>query len=152
MISSLVPIACKKRKAPGTHCLRMRLISPRCGDSGLFSDSSVSCDVRVRTRKSKLVRIIIVACNESLDFQQAISHVLQQLPTPSMVFQTCNSACTSHTRFGKPPPLFNVCIFDRVLILDASLSWLTFFTKQCYSMVAITHRGSTKAANQCYFR
>ena len=30
----------------GTHCLRMHLISPRCWDSGLFSDSSMLCDVR----------------------------------------------------------------------------------------------------------
>ena len=52
------PVHAKNGEAPGTHCLRMRLISPRCGDSGLFSDSSVSCDVRVRTRYSKLVRII----------------------------------------------------------------------------------------------
>ena len=52
------PARAKNGEAPGTHCLRMRLISPRCGDSGLFSDSSVSCDVRVRTRYSKLIRII----------------------------------------------------------------------------------------------
>ena len=57
-----------------------------------------------------------MACNESLDFQQAISHALQRI------------------QYG--------------LILDASLSWLAFlFTKQCYSLVAITKRGSTKAAN-----
>ena len=48
----------KNGEAPGTHCLRMRLISPRCGQSGLFSDSSVLCDIRVRTRYSMLVRII----------------------------------------------------------------------------------------------
>ena len=48
----------KNGEAPGTHCLCMRLIFPRCGDSGLFSDSSMSCDVRVRTRYSELVRII----------------------------------------------------------------------------------------------
>ena len=41
---------------PGTHV--KRLISPRCGDSGLFSDSSALCDVRVRTRYSILVRIL----------------------------------------------------------------------------------------------
>ena len=52
------PARAKNGEAPGTHCLRMRLISPTCGDSGLFSDSSVSCDVRVRTRYSKLIRII----------------------------------------------------------------------------------------------
>ena len=45
----------------------------------------------------------VIACNESLDFQQAISHALQQLPTVSMVLQTFNSP------------------------LDASLSWLAFF-------------------------
>ena len=84
-------------EAPGTHCLHMRLISPRCGDSGLFSDSSVSCDVRVRIRYSKLVRIIIMACNESSNFQQAISHALQRLATPSMVLKTFNSPVALHT-------------------------------------------------------
>ena len=34
--TSLVPGARENGEAPGTHCLRMRLISPRCGDSGLF--------------------------------------------------------------------------------------------------------------------
>ena len=52
------PAHAKNEEAPGTHCLCMRLISPRCGDSGLFSDSSMSCDVRVQTRYSKLIRII----------------------------------------------------------------------------------------------
>ena len=52
------PVRAKNGEAPGTHCLRMRLISPRCGDSGLFSDSSMLSDVRVRTRYSILVRII----------------------------------------------------------------------------------------------
>ena len=42
-------LACAKNRVPGTHCLRMCLVSPRCGDSGLFSDSSVPCDVRVWT-------------------------------------------------------------------------------------------------------
>ena len=36
-----------------------------------------------------------MACNESLDFQQAISHALQRLPTPSMVFQ--NFQLSSYT-------------------------------------------------------
>ena len=44
------PAHVKNGEAPGTHCLRMRLISPRYRDSGVFSDSSVLCDVRVRTR------------------------------------------------------------------------------------------------------
>ena len=48
----------QKGEAPGTHCLHMRLILPRSGDSRLFSNSSVSCDVRVWTQYSKLVRII----------------------------------------------------------------------------------------------
>ena len=52
------PVWAKNGRAPGTHCLCMRLISPRCGDSGLFSDSSKSCYIRVRTRYSKLVKII----------------------------------------------------------------------------------------------
>ena len=81
-------LACKKNGgAPGAHCLRMHLISPRCGESGLFSDSSVLCDVRARTRYSILVKIIMV-CNESPDFQQAISHPLQRLVTPGMVLKT----------------------------------------------------------------
>ena len=49
------PARTKNGEVPGTHCLRMCL---RCGDSRLFSDSSVSCDIRVQTRYSKLVRII----------------------------------------------------------------------------------------------
>ena len=57
MLASSPPRA-KNGEAPSTHCLRMRLISPRCRDSGLFSDSSVSCDVRVRIQYSKLVRIM----------------------------------------------------------------------------------------------
>ena len=52
------PEHAKNRGAPGTHCLSMRLISPRCEDSGLFSDSSALCDVRVWIRYSILVRII----------------------------------------------------------------------------------------------
>ena len=52
------PARAKNGEAPGTHCLSMRLISPKCGDSGLFSDSSALCDVRVRTRYSILVRIL----------------------------------------------------------------------------------------------
>ena len=34
--TSLVPSTPKNGKAPGTHCLCMHLISPGCGDSGLF--------------------------------------------------------------------------------------------------------------------
>jgi len=49
---ALSPARAKNGGAPGTHCLRMSLISPRCGECGLFSDSSVLCDVRVRTRYS----------------------------------------------------------------------------------------------------
>ena len=112
LASSLVHA--KNREAPGTHCLRMRLISPRCGDSRAFSDSSVSCDIRVQTRCSKLVRINIMACNESLDFQQAISHALQQL---QLWFSTLRLHF-AQIRFGKPSSSFNV-ISDRVLILDA---------------------------------
>ena len=52
------PARAKNGEAHGTHYLHMCLISPRCGDSGLFSDSSVLCDVRVRTWYSILVRIL----------------------------------------------------------------------------------------------
>ena len=52
------PVHVKNGEAPGSHCLRMHLISPRCGDSGLFSDSSTLCDIRVRTRFCILVRIL----------------------------------------------------------------------------------------------
>ena len=67
-----------------------------------------------------------MACNESLDFQQAISRALQRLPTPSMVFQTFNSPlalCTHEIQYAMSS--FNV-LSDRALILDASLSWLAF--------------------------
>ena len=57
-ILALSPARAKNGEAPGTHCLHMHLISLRCGDSGLFSDSSASCDITVRTRYSKLVWII----------------------------------------------------------------------------------------------
>ena len=33
---SLVPAHAKNGGVPGTHCLRLRLISPRCGESGLY--------------------------------------------------------------------------------------------------------------------
>ena len=52
------PAHAKNGGVPGTHCLRMRLISPRCGESGLFSDSSALRDVRVRSRYSILSRIL----------------------------------------------------------------------------------------------
>ena len=62
-----------------------------------------------------------MACNESSDFQQAISQALQRwfskLSTLRLHF--------AHMRFGKPSSLFNV-ISNGALILDASLSWLAF--------------------------
>ena len=100
------PACTKNGGAPGIHCLHMRLISPKFGDSGLFSDSSVSCDIRVWTRYSEVVDNTM-ACNESSDFQQVISHALQRLATPSMV----------HMRFGKLSSSFNI-ISNWALILD----------------------------------
>ena len=38
-----------------------------------------------------------MACNESSDFQQTISHALQRLATPSMVLQTFNSPLALRT-------------------------------------------------------
>ena len=38
-----------------------------------------------------------MACNESLDFQQAITLALQRLPTPSMVLQIFNSPLALRT-------------------------------------------------------
>ena len=38
---------CQVSLIPGTHCLHMCLISPRCGDSRLFSDTSMLCDMRL---------------------------------------------------------------------------------------------------------
>ena len=38
-----------------------------------------------------------MACNENLDFQQAITLALQRLPTPSMVLQTFNSPLALRT-------------------------------------------------------
>ena len=61
------PARMKNGGKPGTHCLHMCLISPRCGESGILSDSSVLCDVRVRTIKYTC-QDNIMACNESLDF------------------------------------------------------------------------------------
>ena len=62
-----------------------------------------------------------MVCNESPDFQQAISHALQRLATPSIQgslnFQL--STCTSHTRDS-------VSHRHRSTELDASLSWLAF--------------------------
>ena len=55
---ALPPACAKNGEAPGTHCLCMHLIFPRCGDSRLFSNSSVLSDVRVWTQYSILVRII----------------------------------------------------------------------------------------------
>ena len=135
------PARAKNGEAPGTHCLRMRLISPRCGDSGLFSDSSVLCDVRVRTRYSKLVRIMKVRIF-SKQFIKPFSDLRPQVWFSKLSTLRLHFA---HMRFSKPSSWFNV-ISNRALILDASLSWLAF---KCYSMVAISHRGSAKAAHRC---
>ena len=65
-------------------------------------------------------------------FQQAISHALQQLETPSVVLKPEKRAvsqlfaCTLHTRFGEPLSSFNIYISNRALILDTSLSWLAY--------------------------
>ena len=89
------PARAKNGEAPDTHCLRIRLISPRCGDSGLFSDSSVSCDVRVRSRNSQ---DNIMACNETFGFSASDFSCPSATSDPkygSPNFQL--SACTSHT-------------------------------------------------------
>ena len=150
--SSLVPGAREKREAPCTHCLRMRLISPGCGDSGLFLDSSVSCDVRVWTRYSKLVRIIQWRVIKVRIFSKQFLMPFTDF-RPQLWFSKLSTLRLhfGQMRFSKPSSSFNVKS-DKVLIADASFSWLPFFTKQCYSIVAISHRGSTKAVNQCYFR
>ena len=101
MSYSLVPGACEKRRSAWyTHFLRMRLISPRCGDSGLFSDSSMSCDVRVWTRYSKLVRITcqdnIMACYEFSASNFSCPSATSDPTYGSLNFQL--SACTAHTR------------------------------------------------------
>ena len=122
---SLVPGAREKRRSAWTRCLRMRLISPKCGKSGLFSGSSVSCDARVQTRYSKFVRIM--AYNESLDFQQAISHTLQRLHYDSPNFEL--SACTSHK-------LDSVNRHHRSTSYPTALRPKSFLaSKQCYCMV-----------------
>ena len=138
---SLVPGACENRGAPGTHCLHMHLISPRCGESGLFSDSSMLCDVRARTRYSILVRIIKWRVMKvqifSKRFLMPFSDLRPQVwfsrwsKEPSLNFQLF--PCTSHTRFAKPSSSFNVISY-RAFILDASLSWLAFYGgyKQTY--------------------
>ena len=56
---SLVPGACEKRKSAWyTLFVHVFNLPQDVGDSGLFSDSSVLCDVRVQTRYSILVRIL----------------------------------------------------------------------------------------------
>ena len=55
----------------------------------------------------------------------------------------------AHLRFAELSSSFNI-ISNRALIVDASLSCLSFFTNQ-YCRVAISHRGSSKAAHRCYF-
>ena len=91
---SLVPCAREKREALGTHYLRMRLISPRCGDSRLFSDSSVSCDVRVRTRYSKFVKIIKWCVKKVWIYSKGF---LMPFSEFSMVLQTFNSRLALRT-------------------------------------------------------
>ena len=91
---------------------------------------------------------ITMACNESSDCSTA-TDLLNFVRSIITVSKLCLHF--AHLRFSKPSSSFNV-ISNRALILDASLSWLAFFTKQCYSMVAISHRGSTKAAHRCHFR
>ena len=95
-VSVLFPACAKNGGVPGTHCLRMRLIFLRCGDSGLFSDSSVSCDVRVWTRYSEPVRITYTHRNS--DFQQAISQRLATLSTVLQTFKSPLSLCTHEIR------------------------------------------------------
>ena len=65
-----------------------------------------------------------MACNESLDFQQAISHALQRLQYGSPKLSTLRLDF-AQMRFSKPSSSFNI-ISDRALILDARLSWLAF--------------------------
>ena len=131
----------KNGGAPGTHCLCMRLISPRCGDSGLFL--ILPCYVTPEFGLdiyNILVRILnVMACNESSDCSIATDLLnfvrsiiaASKLSTLSLDF--------AHLRFGKMSSSFNI-ISNRVLILDASLSWLAFL-KQCYSMVTISRKG-----------
>ena len=69
-----------------------------------------------------------MACNESsdcstatdlLNFVRSIIDV-SKLSTLRLHF--------AHLRFAEPSSLFNCVISNRALILDASLSWLAFFT------------------------
>ena len=87
-----------------------------------------------------------MACNESSDCSTA-TDLLNFVRSIITVSKLCLHF--AHLRFSKPSSSFNV-ISNRALILDAILA--SFFTKQCYSMVAISHRGSTKAAHRCHFR
>ena len=86
-----------------------------------------------------------MACNESSDCSTATDIFVRLIITVSKL-------CLhfAHLRFSKPLSSFNV-ISNRVLILDASLSWLAIFTKQCYSVVAVSHRGPTKAVHDAIF-
>ena len=140
----------KNREAPGTHCLRMRLISPRYGDSGVFSDSSMLCDIRVRTRHSILVRILItMACNEKFGATDLLNFVRSIITISKLSTLHLES---THLRFSKPPLSFNVT--NRALIVDCSqaIRLAQFLPKKKYCMEAISHRGSTKAAHRYHFR
>ena len=55
---SLVPGAREKRRSAWYTLFAHAFNLPKCGDSRLFSDSFVLCEVRVRTRYSILVRIL----------------------------------------------------------------------------------------------
>ena len=93
-----------------------------------------------------------MACNESSDFQQAISHALQRLATPSMVLKTEQRALPKLSTLPSTRDSVScrhrstIYPTNRAFILDARLSWLAFLPKKCYFMVAISHRESAKSA------
>ena len=67
---------------PGTQCLGMHLIPPKCGDSGFFSDSSMLYDIKLRKLDTVLIRIMVVFNVGTLD----------QLISSSLDKMSCNKA------------------------------------------------------------
>ena len=101
---------------------------------------------------------LILPCNVTSEFGLSIvflirlpSHPFLRLKglqysypsSQSLNFQL--SACTSHMRFGKSSSI----VTERLSLMLVFLA--SFFTNATYSMVAISHRGSAKAAHPCHF-
>lgn len=70
------------KEVPGTQCLGMHLISPKCEDSRFFSESSMLYDIKLQKLDSILIRIMVVFNVGTLD----------QLISSSLDKMSCNKA------------------------------------------------------------